>query len=67
MNDAPKLTPHEERAVAVRAPGATRARYAQYLAGRPVRSTVAARVAESLQARVTHVPTPTGGPESRMG
>jgi hypothetical protein len=42
------MTPHEERAVAVRAgvdPRTVRA----YLAGRPQRSTVAARVAAALR------------------
>lgn len=47
MSDA-KLTPHEERRVAVTAgcdPRTVRA----YLEGRPMRSTTAARIAEALR------------------
>ena len=50
MSEARKLTPHDERAVAVRAgcdPRTVRA----YMEGRAVRSTVASRVAEALRAR----------------
>jgi hypothetical protein len=48
MFEARKLTPHEERAVAVRAgcdPRSVRA----FLEGRSQRSTVAARIAEALR------------------
>jgi hypothetical protein len=50
MNASVKLTPHDERAVAVRAgcdPRTVRA----YLSGRPVRSTVASRVAQAMRER----------------
>lgn len=55
MHDG-RLSPHEERAVAVRAgvdPRTVRA----YLAGRSQRSTVAARVAEALRAMGRELPT----------
>jgi hypothetical protein len=49
MVHARKLTPHEERAVAVRA-GCDPRSVRSHIDGKPQRSTVAARIAEALRA-----------------